>query len=864
MPENSNIKGLTQIVTEQPESFSLSPFSSAYIKAKEIVEEIISEQSIKNDDKNKRHFKASDSPNNIIAFTGERGIGKSSTMTSFMSALIKNNDGSHFLNEKFRMVNFIGLDVIDPSLFRGDESIFEIILAKMFVLFKTALQDNSIAYNLSDDSRRGLIHKFQKVYDTFKVTKKDSKDLYEQETIDSLISLAKGSNLKDSFNELVEEYLNALGKKDVNKLLITIDDFDLKTNGVHEMFEDIRQLLINKNIIILIGCKLDQLKDSLKRNLYIEMGNVPISYKPAKNIAEQIDKYLEKLLPNRNIIQLLSRDQKEILTYLINTTEDNSDFSAGEEKKLSEQIHIDTNNENLQSDEGNLSYSKQADNILIKLIENKLDFYISKREQTNSVLYTNTLRSINELINSTGDLDSFTKYILRIFDYALDKTLLEQIWNCEPVLINVITLKYCSSHFLKYVPDNLYSNNKVSDGDNPKKILEKLANATNYENVQFGDIVSIFKILKDNISITSPDFTRLQLVKLIYNLRRRELISSNPNYILQSSLSGLIHSQYLNDNQRIRKHQATKKYRDHFIVSYSPPKPQDSEFWVLQSLGKASSVEFLNTNTNFYNYNSRYNPVFKNFAFNIYNHRFLFSLRENDIKNGKDKLAVLSQNTDFVIDVYNEIVNRFEKLSKNGEINKTFNFSDELAALEREIKNKILPDFGIKNTPLVIKGDEKFTLYFNNAINDFQGPVSSINDINHIIEPKPFQEIIAALEAAKAYNTIEGLFKKIDDADVDIRKFLTSPKFIEQIKADKSGNNSTKTRNLLKEKLKEALNENSEELNIENSIEAKNEGIDTPNPNLPSQSDENLSDFSGPEGKQYNPDDLEDSSNGPS
>ena len=33
--------------------------------------------------------------------------------TSFMSALIKNNDDNQFLNKEFRPVNFIGLDVID-------------------------------------------------------------------------------------------------------------------------------------------------------------------------------------------------------------------------------------------------------------------------------------------------------------------------------------------------------------------------------------------------------------------------------------------------------------------------------------------------------------------------------------------------------------------------------------------------------------------------------------------------------------------------------------------------------------------------------------------------------------------------------
>ncbi|UZJ66621.1 KAP family NTPase [Sphingobacterium sp. KU25419] len=299
-----------------------------------------------------------------MAFTGERGMGKSSTMINFLNSLDAERSRS-VLSPIHGKIQFIKLDVIDPSLFRGDESIFEIVLAQMFRKFKTILEQQ--VFQNKDEERRKLIFSFQKVYDTFRWTKKDHNDVYSEESIDNLIHLAKGSNLKASFNDLIQIFLSFTGGKGNNKLVVTIDDFDLKTNGIKEMLEDIRQLLINSNIVILIAYKEDQLRDLLQRNFSKEIENVSSrNFRlERETIKIQVDKYLEKLLPNSHQIELLSSNHKEIKSYL---------------KKVIELSPDDEQNEN------ETNY-RQADKRLLAVSYLKQNQFIMLEDFSTSFLY---------------------------------------------------------------------------------------------------------------------------------------------------------------------------------------------------------------------------------------------------------------------------------------------------------------------------------------------------------------------------------------------------------------------------------------------------------------------------------------------
>lgn len=295
-----------KIIIEKPEEFEESIFSDVYKSARQNVLKII-----------KRHESDDDTnnpSNNIIAFTGERGKGKSSAMISFHRALKSIQKGTReeaFFDEFYKgdepKYRFITLGEIDPSLFRGKESLFEIVLAKMFGLFKESLE-SSDSSRYSDEDRRELVKHFQTVFENLKYTTGNHKDeLYRQEALDALIKLSTSSNLRASFQKLIRCYLRVLGKQDdhcKNILVIAIDDFDLKIEGVYEMLEDVRQFLISQNIIILIACKMPQIRETIQASIYSsylsQLGQNKELLESITSESELIgkaEKYVSKLIP---------------------------------------------------------------------------------------------------------------------------------------------------------------------------------------------------------------------------------------------------------------------------------------------------------------------------------------------------------------------------------------------------------------------------------------------------------------------------------------------------------------------------------------------------------------------------------------
>lgn len=304
-----NLNEEYKIKIEKGNDFNNSIFKQVYLNASKNVAEVILKSKIGS---------KYDDFNNIIAFTGERGKGKSSSMISFRDALVNNRNSCHekffessedfdlSLNKTFEVIRnnkFAKIDIIDPSLFRGNESLFEIILAKMFSKFQDDIKISDL--KISDEVRRTLIKHFQSVFENLQIINSDRKELYKQETIEVLSKLATSSNLRECFKDLVDYYLENFEKKQF--LVISVDDFDLNISGTFEMLEDIRQFLIQNKIVILIACKIEQLRESVLNNLYKEFEYL-IKYQSPEidenKLITKTEKYLEKLIPFEKRLEL--------------------------------------------------------------------------------------------------------------------------------------------------------------------------------------------------------------------------------------------------------------------------------------------------------------------------------------------------------------------------------------------------------------------------------------------------------------------------------------------------------------------------------------------------------------------------------
>ena len=121
-------------------------FYDQYKQALKMLDDIIETSKKENKDKDRDdEWKREDYENNIIAFCGERGEGKSSAMFTFINSL---NDLDEKIlkdagleNSKVKEVYFKSPIVIDPSQFDGVHNILDIILAKLYEKFSNIYMD---------------------------------------------------------------------------------------------------------------------------------------------------------------------------------------------------------------------------------------------------------------------------------------------------------------------------------------------------------------------------------------------------------------------------------------------------------------------------------------------------------------------------------------------------------------------------------------------------------------------------------------------------------------------------------------------------------------------------------------------------
>jgi hypothetical protein len=255
-----------KIRMEKLEEFEGSFFKHIYESASKNVSDIVKNTQIFYTKKEKDYKKDVEEYNNLIAFIGDRGAGKSSVMVSFSEALKNINSNSSKLFGAFEDLkgnNFVCLDAIDPSLFECNESVFEVIIAKMFARFKEYYEKEDNKVEMEDKKR--LVKSFQKVYKNLKTIDSDRKELYKNDVhseniLETLLMLASGANMRQSFIELVQEYLSMFtdtkGEKHrKNFLVISIDDLDMNINHAANMVEQVRKYLLIPNVIVLIAVK---------------------------------------------------------------------------------------------------------------------------------------------------------------------------------------------------------------------------------------------------------------------------------------------------------------------------------------------------------------------------------------------------------------------------------------------------------------------------------------------------------------------------------------------------------------------------------------------------------------------------------
>lgn len=293
----------TKPVVENLERFKDSIFSYHIDKSLHLIDEHLSVVS-------KEGADSQDFVNNIVAFVGERGAGKTSCMCSVVSILKelqrKNAYNTSFDNLKTLPHKRIhALKTIDPSFFDTVHNILEIIIGEMYNRTRSDL-GTSITVDKEDEARK-LLKSFQVIKRDMLYVDKNTR-FERDEELEELSLLAAGVDLRTGIQKLIADYLSFCNS---DVLLISIDDIDLNVKLAYEMVEQIRKYLILPNVVILMAVKIDQLSMVIQENLSkqfeqaLRYGSRILT---GNDISEMAERYINKLIPVESRIYIPSPD----------------------------------------------------------------------------------------------------------------------------------------------------------------------------------------------------------------------------------------------------------------------------------------------------------------------------------------------------------------------------------------------------------------------------------------------------------------------------------------------------------------------------------------------------------------------------
>lgn len=372
-------------------------FYAQYAAAASMLENILSGKEETDDIERKKNiWSKTEYENNIIAFCGDRGEGKSSAMITFVKAVYnyKYDKEKSFLFDDYENIKNTYFEepiIIDPSMLDGIHNVLDIVLAALYKKFKDLYNQNNQFFYM--DKREELLDQFQKVYKRISLINNQEKmldDEYDYEgNISKLSKLGQSIELKDELKLLIQMYLETMMKakgvrneKDGN-IIIAIDDLDLCSSHAYKMAEQIRKYLILPNVVIVMAVKVEQLEMCVKeKNL--------ADYKNVVTITQQKDEMFEEMenMSERYVAKLIPKARRN---YLPNVQLLNDVKISYKSKR----VQKDTDDkENIILDRGD-----SVNNIILNLIYDKTGMkFLEGKSDANYFLPDNLRDAVNLIV----------------------------------------------------------------------------------------------------------------------------------------------------------------------------------------------------------------------------------------------------------------------------------------------------------------------------------------------------------------------------------------------------------------------------------------------------------------------------------
>lgn len=267
-----------------------SSFKNCYLTAEHCVEELVS------------HENSKDIPesNNIIAFTGDRGSGKTSTMINFAKMLAEGKKLTG-TSASWGETAFEILPLIEPSHITKEETVLDVILSRLYTAFNKYIE--SEGRNLSQETVRKAFKRFDTAFDAVRAYCKCREARHEiTSSLEALTHTAAGNSIKEHMQELIKEYLKIICGKRQGFLVLLVDDVDMNITQGYHICEDLRKYFSISQVVVLFSFKESQLTDIIRQE-YLEFYRTTFELgdkaeiKLTEDIADIAAKYLDKLIP---------------------------------------------------------------------------------------------------------------------------------------------------------------------------------------------------------------------------------------------------------------------------------------------------------------------------------------------------------------------------------------------------------------------------------------------------------------------------------------------------------------------------------------------------------------------------------------
>lgn len=241
-----------------------------------------------------------DGNNNLFAFVGDRGTGKTSCMLSVANSLVNKKEQA-FEQVIINQAEFFTIGLLDPSYFDSEHDILMLFVAKLYSLFSAKAKD-------VDPDKDNYSEKMQLLKD-FSATQKHIHSLLQKadnidgDEFERLTSYSAAIDLKKDIYKLIDDYRKFIEKPKAMMLLM-VDDIDLNTSEASRMAELLRKYFVHPHTIVLISAKLDQLSYIKKLDLVKEFDKILHTGMEPQEIDEMAERYLSKFMPQEHRIFL--------------------------------------------------------------------------------------------------------------------------------------------------------------------------------------------------------------------------------------------------------------------------------------------------------------------------------------------------------------------------------------------------------------------------------------------------------------------------------------------------------------------------------------------------------------------------------